>query len=291
MTDYIIKGMAAKNQISVISAITKGTVETARALHQTSPVATAALGRLMTAAAMMGTQLKGESDLLTLQIKGSGPLGGIVVTTNSNSEVKGYVYNPEVELPLNQAGKLDVSEALGLGIMTIIKDIGLKKPYMGQTHLVSGEIAEDLTYYFATSEQVPSVVALGVLIDRDGTVKQSGGFILQLLPDAEEYLIDKLEDNLSKMPPVTSLLDKGYLPEDILKIVLGDMELDIHEKVETKFSCNCTKERVEKALISVGKKDIKEMIEDGETIELNCHFCSKKYNFTIDELLEILKKS
>lgn len=291
MTDYIIKGMAAKNQISVISAITKGTVETARALHQTSPVATAALGRLMTAAAMMGTQLKGESDLLTLQIKGSGPLGGIVVTTNSNSEVKGYVYNPEVELPLNQAGKLDVSEALGLGIMTIIKDIGLKKPYMGQTHLVSGEIAEDLTYYFATSEQVPSVVALGVLIDRDGTVKQSGGFILQLLPDAEEYLIDKLEDNLSKMPPVTSLLDKGYLPEDILKIVLGDMELDIHEKVETKFSCNCTKERVEKALISVGKKDIKEMIEDGETIELNCHFCSKKYNFTIDELVEILKKS
>jgi molecular chaperone Hsp33 len=283
--------MAANNQISVISATTKELVEKARELHQTSPVATAALGRLMTAAAMMGTQLKGENDLLTLQIKGSGPLGGMVVTTNAKAEVKGYVYNPEVELPLNNAGKLDVSEALGLGIMTIIKDIGLKKPYIGQTHLVSGEIAEDLTYYFATSEQVPSVVALGVLIDRDCTVKQSGGFILQLLPDAEDDLIDKLEENISKMPSITSLLEDNYSPEDIIKLVLGDLDLVIHEKVETKFSCNCTKDRVEKALISVGRKDIQEMIDDGETIELNCHFCSKKYNFTIDELENILIKS
>ncbi|PKM93298.1 MAG: Hsp33 family molecular chaperone HslO [Firmicutes bacterium HGW-Firmicutes-1] len=291
MNDYIIRAMAANNQISVISATTKELVEKARELHQTSPVATAALGRLMTAAAMMGTQLKGENDLLTLQIKGSGPLGGMVVTTNAKAEVKGYVYNPEVELPLNNAGKLDVSEALGLGIMTIIKDIGLKKPYIGQTHLVSGEIAEDLTYYFATSEQVPSVVALGVLIDRDCTVKQSGGFILQLLPDAEDDLIDKLEENISKMPSITSLLEDNYSPEDIIKLVLGDLDLVIHEKVETKFSCNCTKDRVEKALISVGRKDIQEMIDDGETIELNCHFCSKKYNFTIDELENILIKS
>jgi len=291
VNDYIIRAMAANNQISVISATTKELVEKARELHQTSPVATAALGRLMTAAAMMGTQLKGENDLLTLQIKGSGPLGGMVVTTNAKAEVKGYVYNPEVELPLNNAGKLDVSEALGLGIMTIIKDIGLKKPYIGQTHLVSGEIAEDLTYYFATSEQVPSVVALGVLIDRDCTVKQSGGFILQLLPDAEDDLIDKLEENISKMPSITSLLEDNYSPEDIIKLVLGDLDLVIHEKVETKFSCNCTKDRVEKALISVGRKDIQEMIDDGETIELNCHFCSKKYNFTIDELENILIKS
>ncbi|PKM52171.1 MAG: Hsp33 family molecular chaperone HslO [Firmicutes bacterium HGW-Firmicutes-7] len=291
MKDYIIRGMAANNQISVFSVTNKQTIEKARQLHQTSPVATAALGRLMTAAAMMGTQLKGEGDLLTLQIKGSGPIQGIVVTTNAKAEVKGYVYNPDVDIPLNQAGKLDVSEALGLGIMSIIKDIGLKNPYIGQTHLVTGEIAEDLTYYFATSEQVPSVVALGVLIDRDGSVKQSGGFILQLLPNAEEYLIEKLEGNLTKMPSVTTLLEKGYTPEDMIQLVLGDLEFTVHEKLETKFSCNCTKERVEKALISVGRKDIQEMIDDGNLIELNCHFCSKKYNFTPAELEDILRKS
>lgn len=291
MGDYIIRGMAADNQIRVFSTTTKETVEEARRLHQTSPVATAALGRLMTAAVMMGTMLKGENDLLTLQIKGSGPLGGIVVTANSKAQVKGYVYNPDIDLPLNEAGKLDVSSAIGLGILNIIKDIGLKKPYIGQTHLVSGEIAEDLTYYFANSEQIPSVVALGVLIDRDGTVKQSGGFIIQLLPNADEHLIDILESNLLNMPSVTSLLEEGCNPEEILKYALGDLDLVIHETNCTNFYCNCTKDRVEKALISVGKKDIKEMIDDGEPIELNCHFCSKKYKFTIEELENILIKS
>lgn len=291
MKDYIIRGMAAENQIRVFSASTKNTIEEARKLHQTSPVATAALGRLMTAASMMGTMLKGEQDLITLQIKGSGPLGGIVVTSNSKAQVKGYVYNPDVDLPLNDKGKLDVSGALGLGIMNIIKDIGLKKPYIGQTHLVSGEIAEDLTYYYANSEQIPSVVALGVLIDRDGTVKQSGGFIIQLLPDASEHLIETLENNLVQMPSVTSLLEEGCSPEEILRYALGELDLVVHETIETEFYCNCTKERVEKALISVGRKDLKEMIDDGESIELNCHFCSKKYTFSIDELENILKKS
>jgi len=291
MNDYIIRGMAADNQIRVFSATTKHTVEEARHLHQTSPVATAALGRLMTAAAMMGTMLKDEQDLLTLQIKGSGPLGGIVVTANSKAQVKGYVYNPDVDLPLNDQGKLDVSGALGLGIMSIIKDIGLKKPYIGQTHLVSGEIAEDLTYYFANSEQIPSVVALGVLIDRDGTVKQSGGFIIQLLPDASENLIEILEKNLLEMPSVTQLLEQGYNPEEIVRHALGELDLVIHQTIETNFNCNCNKEKVEKALISIGKKDIKEMIDDGEPVELNCHFCSKKYIFSIDELKDILIKS
>lgn len=291
MNDYIIRGMAADNQIRVFSATTKHTVEEARHLHQTSPVATAALGRLMTAAAMMGTMLKDEQDLLTLQIKGSGPLGGIVVTANSKAQVKGYVYNPDVDLPLNDQGKLDVSGAIGLGIMSIIKDIGLKKPYIGQTHLVSGEIAEDLTYYFANSEQIPSVVALGVLIDRDGTVKQSGGFIIQLLPDASENLIEILEKNLMKMPSVTQLLEQGCNPEELVRHALGELDLVIHQRIETNFNCNCNKEKVEKALISIGKKDIKEMIDDGESVELNCHFCSKKYTFSIDELKDILIKS
>lgn len=288
MSDYIIRAMAANNQISVFCATTKETVEKARVLHNTTPVATAALGRLLTAAAMMGSNLKGEKDLLTLQIKSSGPLGGIVVTSNSRSEVKGYVDNPNVDIPLNDKGKLDVSEAVGLGVLTIIKDIGLKSPYIGQTHLVSGEIAEDLTYYFANSEQIPSVVALGVLIDRDYTVKQSGGFILQLLPNAEDKLIDKLEKNLKDLPSVTSLLSDGKTPEDILKLVLGDLDLIIHENVETKFLCNCTRERVEKALISIGRKDIKEMIDEGNQIELSCHFCNKIYKFDTKELEELL---
>lgn len=291
MNDYIIRGMAAENQIRVFTTTTKHIVEEARIRHQTSPVATAALGRLMTAAVMMGTMLKGDNDLLTLTIKGSGPLGGIVVTANSKAEVKGYVHNPDVDLPLNSEGKLDVSGAIGLGILNIIKDIGLKKPYIGQTHLVSGEIAEDLTYYFASSEQIPSVVALGVLIDRDRTVKQAGGFIIQLLPNADEKLIDILENNLLNMPSVTTLLEQGYGPEEILRQALGDLDLVIHEKVETNFNCNCNKDRVEKALISIGKKDIEEMIHDGEPIELNCHFCSKKYTFTIEELENILTKS
>lgn len=283
--------MAANNQIRVFATTTKNTIEEARQRHQTSPVATAALGRLMTAAVMMGNMLKDEQDLLTLQIKGSGPLGGIMVTTNSKGEVKGYVHNPDVELPLNAEGKLDVSGAIGLGILNIIKDIGLKKPYIGQTHLVSGEIAEDLTYYFASSEQIPSVVALGVLIDRDLSVKQAGGFIIQLLPDADENLIDLLEKNLINMPSVTTLLEENKSPEELLKQVLGDLDMVIHEKTDTKFYCNCNTNKVEKALISVGKKDILEMIEDNEPVELACHFCNTKYTFSVDELKEIYQKA
>ncbi len=291
MNDYIIRGMAANNQIRVFATTTKNTVEEARQRHQTSPVATAALGRLMTAAVMMGNMLKDEQDLLTLQIKGSGPLGGIMVTTNSKAEVKGYVHNPDVELPLNAEGKLDVSGAIGLGILNIIKDMGLKKPYVGQTHLVSGEIAEDLTYYFASSEQIPSVVALGVLIDKDLSVKQAGGFIIQLLPDADENLIDILEKNLINMPSVTALLEENKSPEELLKQVLGDLDFIIHEKTNARFYCNCNTNKVEKALISVGKKDILEMIEDGEPVELACHFCNTKYTFSVEELSEIYQKA
>lgn len=291
MSDKIIRAMAANNQIRVFAANTKTMVETARKIHNTTPVATAALGRLMTAASMMGIMLKGAEDLLTLQIKGSGPLGGIVVTTNSKAEVKGYVYNPDVELPLNEKGKLDVSEALGLGILDVIKDIGLKTPYIGQTHLVSGEIAEDLTYYFANSEQTPSVVALGVLIERDHSVKQSGGFIIQLLPNTEDDIINQLENNIANMPSVTTLLDEGKTTEDIMKIALGNLEYSIYEEIQPRFFCNCNRDRVERALISIGKKDIQEIIDDGEEIEMNCHFCNKSYKFTINDLQKILINS
>ena len=291
MTDYIIRASAADNQIRAFAATTRELVEHARQLHNTSPVATAALGRLLTAGAMMGSMMKGDNDILTLQIKGNGPIGGLTVTADSKGIVKGYAYHPEVMLPANSKGKLDVGGALGAGILTVIKDLGLKEPYVGQTHLVSGEIAEDLTYYYATSEQVPSSVALGVLMNRDNTVRRAGGFILQLLPFAEEEVIAKLEKRIGELNGITGLLDQDMTPEMILEYILGDLGLEIMDKLPTAFECNCSKNRVEKAVISIGQKDILEMIEDNKPIEVNCHFCSKHYVFTIEELKEMLKKS
>lgn len=289
MKDYIVRATACDNQIRAFAAVTTNMVEVAREKHNTSPVVSAALGRLMTAASIMGSMLKNENDLITLQIRGDGPLKGLVVTSDAKANVKGYPYVPIVDLPLKENGKLDVSKALGNGILNIIKDIGLKDPYVGQTHLVSGEIAEDLTYYFATSEQVPSAVGLGVLVDRDYSIKHSGGFIIQLLPNADEEVINKLEERISKMPSITELMSEGKTPEQVINMLLEGMEPKILETKPTEFFCNCTKERVEKALISIGSKDINEMIDEGKTIELNCHFCNKKYHFTVDELKSLLK--
>lgn len=291
MSDYIVRATAANNQIRAFAATTRELVEQARSAHNTSPVATAALGRLLTAGSMMGSMMKGEKDVLTLQIKCSGPIQGLTVTADSNANVKGYVVCPEVMLPPNAKGKLDVGKALDLGILSVIKDLGLKEPYMGQTHLVSGEIAEDLTYYFATSEQVPSSVALGVLMNKNNTVKQAGGFIIQLMPFAEEDIIDKLEKKIQEITSITSLLDQNMTPEMILDYVLGEFGLEIMDTMPTKFYCNCTKERVEKAIISIGKKEIQEMIEENKPIEVNCHFCNTHYTFEIEDLKKILKKS
>lgn len=288
MTDYIIRANAADNQIRAFAATTRELVEYARNIHDTSPVATAALGRLLTAGTMMGSMMKGEKDLLTLQIKGNGPIGGITVTADAKGTVKGYAYNPQVLLPANEKGKLDVGGAVGEGILSVIKDLGLKEPYVGQTHLVSGEIAEDLTYYFATSDQVPSVVALGVLMNKDNTVRRAGGFIIQLMPFAEDWVIDLLEKKVNAISSITSLLDQEMSPEAILEHILSDVGLEITDKIPTAFECNCTKERVEKAIISIGHKDIQEMINDNEPIEVNCHFCSKHYQFTVEELQEML---
>ncbi|MBS5082028.1 MAG: Hsp33 family molecular chaperone HslO [Clostridiales bacterium] len=291
MTDYIVRATAANNQIRAFAATTRDMVEKARSVHNTSPVATAALGRLLTAGAMMGTMMKGEKDILTLQIKAGGPINGITVTADSKANVKGYVGNPEVMLPPNAKGKLDVAGAVGVGLLQVIKDMGLKEPYVGQTVLQTSEIAEDLTYYFATSEQVPSSVGLGVLMEHDNTVKQAGGFIIQLMPFTEDAVIDALEKKLQEVTSVTSMLDAGDTPEMILDKLLGDFGVQITDKVPANFYCNCTKHRVEKAIISIGKKDIQEMIDDEKPIEVNCHFCNTKYEFSVEELKQILKKS
>ena len=288
MNDYIIRATAANDQIRAFAAVTTEMVETAREHHNTSPVATAALGRLLTAGAMMGSMMKGEKDVLTLQIKAGGPIQGITVTADSQGNVKGYVGNPDVCIPANSKGKLDVAGAVGPGFLTVIKDMGLKEPYSGQVMLQTCEIAEDLTYYFATSEQVPSAVGLGVLMNKNNTVRQAGGFIVQLMPFAEEDVISKLEQNVQKINSVTNLLEEGHTPESLLEKVLEGFDVQINEKMDTRFHCNCSKERVEKALISIGRKELNEMIQEGKPIEMNCHFCNTNYNFTVEELKEIL---
>lgn len=291
MSDYIVRATAANSQVRAFAATTRDVVETARAAHNTSPVATAALGRLLTAGTMMGSMMKNEQDMLTIQIKCDGPIQGLTVTADVAGNVKGYVENPDVMLPPSKKGKLDVATALGLGVLSVIKDMGLKEPYVGQTILTTSEIAEDLTYYFATSEQVPSSVGLGVLMEKDNTVKQAGGFIIQVMPFVEDAVVDKLEANIANLEPVTTMLDKGMTPEQILETVLDGMDVEFTDTMPTQFSCNCSKERVEKALISIGKKDIQEMINDGKEIEMHCHFCNTSYQFSVEELKEILKKS
>lgn len=287
--DYIVRATAANHQLRIFAATTRDLVEEARKIHGTSPVATAALGRLLTAGSMMGSMMKGEKDILTLQIQCGGPIGGITVTADSNANVKGYVKQPVVILPPNAKGKLDVSGALGPGFLNVIRDIGLKEPYNGQTHLVSGEIAEDLTYYYAISEQVPSSVGLGVLLDKENYVRHAGGFIIQVMPFAEDAVIDKVEASLRQVHSVTDLQEQGMSPEDIIYYLMADMEVDILDRIQTKYFCDCSKERVSKAVASIGKKDLQEMIDAGETIEVNCDFCGSHYYFTTEELTGFLR--
>ena len=290
MADYIVRATAAGAAIRAFAITSRDLVETARQDHNTSPIMTAALGRLLSGGAMMGTMLKGEKDLLTLQIQCSGPARGLTVTADANGHVKGFVNNPIVELPPNKDGHLNVGGALDLGILSVIKDMGLKEPYSGQTILVSSEIAEDLTYYFANSEQVPSSVGLGVLMDKDNTVACAGGFIIQMMPFAKEETISQIEENLKNITSVTDHLKKGETPEQILEILLGNLGLEITSTMPTKFYCNCSKERVEKAVISVGKKEIQDMIDDGQDIEVKCHFCNTAYKYSVEELKDILKR-
>ena len=289
--DYMVRATAADNQIRAFAATSRDLVEQARIYHNPSPVITAALGRLLTGGVMMGAMMKGETDLLTLQIKCGGDAKGLTVTADSQGNVKGYPLVADVMRPPNAQGKLDVGGALGLGILSVIKDLGLKEPYVGQVALQTSEIAEDLTYYFATSEQVPSSVGLGVLMNHDNTVKQAGGFIIQLMPFTDEKVIDALEKKLADITSVTSMLDEGMTPEQILGRLLGDFGLEIMDRMPTQFACNCSRERVEKALISIGKKDLREMIAEGKTVSLNCHFCGADYAFDVEDLEKLLRQS
>lgn len=290
MKDYVVRATAADNQVRAFAATTCGLVEKARMAHNTSPVMTAALGRLLTAGAMMGTMLKSEKELLTLQIRSTGPGRGLTVTADSQGMVKGYPLVADVILPANSIGKLDVSGALGPGYLAVIKDLGLKEPYVGQVELQSGEIAEDLTYYFATSEQTPSAVGLGVLMTKENHVDCAGGFIIQLMPDTGEEVIEKLEQNLAKVENVTALLSSGKTPMEILEVVLEGLNPQQKDIREVDFVCNCSREKVERALISLGKEEIHSMIEDGETIETKCQFCNGAYHFTIQDLEKLLEQ-
>ena len=291
MEDYIVRASAAEGQIRAFAIASRELVATARQDHDTSPVATAALGRLLSAGAMMGVMMKGEKDVLTLQIHCNGPIGGLTVTADAHGNVKGFVENPDVMLPPNAKGKLDVGGALDLGFLSVIKDLGLKEPYVGQTELKTGEIAEDLTYYFANSEQVPSSVGLGVLMEKDNTVRQAGGFIIQLMPFVEDSVVDRLEKKLSSVDSVTSYLDRGFTPEQLLDEFLGEFGLEILDKLDTRFHCDCSREKVEKALISVGKKELNDMVQEGKPVEVKCHFCNTSYVFNVEELKNLIRRS
>ena len=289
MEDYIVRATAANHQIRAFAITSRNLVEQGRIYHNTSPVITAALGRLLTGAAMMGTMMKGEKDMLTLQIKCSGPAKGLTVTADASGAVKGYPLVPDVMLPPNSKGKLDVGGAIDLGVLSVIKDMGLKEPYIGQVALQTGEIAEDLTYYFATSEQVPSAVGLGVLMNKDNTVKQAGGFIIQLMPFTEESVIGALEKKVAEVSSVTELLEQGFTPEQLLEELLGEFGVEITDTMPARYRCDCSRERVTRAIASIGVKDIQEMIDENEPIEVNCQFCDKHYVFTPEELKEIIK--
>ena len=288
MSDYMIRATAADGQIRAFAAVTTELTEYAKNAHNSSPVVTAALGRTMTAALMMGSMMKSEKDLLTIRFEGDGPVGSITVTADASGNVKGYARNPQAMLPPNAQGKLDVSGIIGIGVLSVIRDTGLKDPYIGQTHIVSGEIAEDLTYYFATSEQTPSSVGLGVLMNKDNTVRQAGGFILQLMPGATEDVISALEQKLSGISSVTTMLDQGMTPEDILTLLLGDLNLEINDKMPVRFFCGCSKERFARGLASIKKADLQEMVDEGKEVETCCQFCNAKYTFSPEELKALL---
>lgn len=285
----MVRATAADAQIRAFAVTTRELTEEARAAHNTSPVVTAALGRLMTGALMMGSMLKGEKDILTLQVRGAGPVHGITATADAAGHVKGYADNPQAMMPPNSAGKLDVGGVIGAGVLHVMKDMGLKEPYASTVTLQTGEIADDLTYYFAASEQVPSVVALGVLMNRDNTVRQAGGFIIQLMPFATEEVISRLEEKLTKITSVTELLEAGKTPEELLESVLGESGLEITDRMPVGFYCDCSRERVEKVLLSLGKKDLQEMIDEGKEVELHCHFCNRNYTFSVEEVERLVK--
>jgi molecular chaperone Hsp33 len=290
MEDYILRATTKNGDARVFFATSTNTVNDAYQIHKTFPVASVALGRLLTAGAIMGSMLKNENDLLTISIKGNGPMKGLMVTSDNKARVKGYVNNPLVDIPLKPNGNLDVRNAVGEGFLNIIQDTGMKSPYVGQIPLVSGEIADDLTYYYAKSEQIPTAVALGVLVDKDYTIKHAGGFIIQMMPNADEDVVTKLEQKMQTLPPLTQLFEKGVTPEDLIEIMLGEIGYTITDKIPMQYYCNCSKDRVEKALLTVGIKELKDILLQDKRANLNCHFCNTDYEFTEEDLKTLIHK-
>lgn len=287
--DRLIRGIAMDGKVRAFAVRTTQLVEELRRRHDTYPTATAAMGRTVTAAAMMGAMLKGE-DKLTVQVKGDGPIGQIIADANAKGEVRGYVKNPHVHLPSNSQGKLDVRGAVGTeGFIHVTKDLGLKEPYRGSVPLISGELGEDFTYYFAVSEQTPSAVGLGVLVDVDNSVIVAGGFIIQLLPGLSDSEIDSIEKAIGQLPPVTALLDQGLELEEMLRWIVKDVQ--ILEEMDIVFSCNCSRERVERTLISLGKKELKELRDEGKETEVVCDFCNEPYLFTPEEIDQLIART
>lgn len=289
MKDYLIRAMDKLGKIRVFIATSTGTAEEARKIHKTSPTATAALGRSLTASALMSSMMKNEEDTLTFKISGDGPAGNILVVAKNNGDVKGEIMHPAADLPSREDGKLDVGGLVGNnGTLTVIMDLGLKEPYVGMSKLVSGEIAEDLAYYYAYSEQIASVVSLGVLVDKDLSVRAAGGYIIQLLPGSTEEDIVRIEKALGDIKPVSNLIDEGLSPEDILKTLSKDFDMEILDKKELQYRCDCSKEKIKKVIKSLGKQEIEAMIEEDEGAEVVCHFCNTKYIFSEAELREIM---
>lgn len=287
----LVRMISSDGTLTVIAADTTDIVSRMEHIHQTSAVTSAALGRLLTAASMMGAVLKGKDNSITLRINGGGPAGSVIAVSDSEGNVRGYVSNPVVEIPLNIKGKLDVAGAVGTdGMLTVMKDLGMNEPYIGQVPIVSGEIAEDITSYFATSEQLPSVCALGVLVNPDLSIKAAGGFIIQLLPTALDDTIDKVEECIKDIAPVTQMLISGMSPEDICRHVLRGFDLEILDTSSPEYKCNCSKERTAKALLTLGREELLDMANDPQT-ELSCHFCDKKYVFTPEEIRNLAKQT
>lgn len=292
MKDQLVRGQSVDGAIRVFAAVTTELSERARQIHQSMPVAAAALGRTLTVAAMMGAQLKNETDTVTIQFAGDGPLGKIVAVTDSSSKVRGYVENPFADLPLNRKGKIDVGGGVGRGRLSIVRDLGMKEPYVGQVPIVTGEIAEDITYYYAKSEQIPTAVGLGVLVDTDYSIKASGGFMIQLMPFATDDTAKKLEEQVRNLPSVSEMITSGMTAEDILfKVCDGFSMLMDNNIVNPLYECKCSKERMERALVSVGKTELEKIIAENGEAELTCQFCDAKYKFDKAQLEEILARA
>lgn len=290
--DYIVRASLANDSVRAFAISSTHLVAEARERHRTLPVVTAALGRLLSAGAIMGSMMKGDKDIVTISLKGDGPAGYITVTADSHGHVKGFPGNPNVDIPRKYAGKLDVGTAVGRGLLTVSYDLGLKEPYSGQVEIQTGEVAEDLAedlaYYFTVSEQLPSAVGLGVMVDTDSSVKHAGGFIVQLLPDAPEDVIELLEKKLANLEPVTTMMEQGMTPEEMLLHIFEGVDIEFTERHDVKFYCDCSKEKVKRALAAISDKDLQDIVNDDEDIEVKCFFCNTAYKFSIADIKDIL---